>query len=111
MGHKGTPIGQGDSIGLMGAVVQMDESWMQDLPEDFRSGLFAHPEGGRCEKWAAALRVSHTFAAERDWTRISLKIKMDTEVVHLLFVETMKSFPIANKESLKAFVHMEMHGL
>ena len=39
--HQGTPIGEGESIGLMAATMQMDADQLQLLPSAFQKGLFA----------------------------------------------------------------------
>lgn len=109
--HKGTPIGEGDSIALVAASVKMDMYQLEKLPEDFRSGLFAACNGD-CATWIAAVRISHIQAAGVDLMRIALKIDHPSfGEVDLHFTETLKSFPIDNRVQLEAFSYSVKHGM
>lgn len=90
----------------------MDSDWMSALPEDFRSGLFSKC-GAKCSKWSAALRISHTNAADTDLMRVALKFDTGrlAGVVDLHFTETMTSFPIADRSQLEAFSYSIKHGM
>ena len=103
--HQGTPIGEGESIGLMAATMQMDADQLQLLPSAFQKGLFATCPAAGCSPWPVALRVSHTNAADLDLLRIAMKISLtEKEEANLLFTETLQSFPIADAEQLEGFV-------
>lgn len=108
--HKGTPIGEGDSIGLVAASVTMNSSQLDLLPPDFQSGLFKTC-GGACATWPSAVRVSHTQAAGVDLMRIALKMNHpEFGEVDLHFTETLKSFPIDDRIQLEAFSYSIEHG-
>lgn len=107
--HKGTPIGEGESIGLVAAQLVMDPAQVSLLPPAFQTGLFKEC-GGACARWPAVVRVSHTKAAGLDLMRISLAIGHPAGTVNLLFTETLKSFPIADRSQLEAFAFSVKHG-
>lgn len=107
--HQGTPIGQGDTIGLVGAEVRMDQAALAALPPALRSGMLKLC-GGDCAAWPAALRMSHTNAG-MDLMRIALKVNTPDGVADLHFTETIKTFPMADAASLEAFIYSQEHGM
>lgn len=108
--HRGTPIGEGESIGLVAAEFAMDRDQLALLPEAFRSGLFA-PCLDECSHWPTLLRVSHTTAAGQELMRIAMKVGIGAQAeIDLTFTETLKSFPIANRGQLEAFSYSVKYG-
>lgn len=108
--HKGTPIGEGDSIGLVAARFSLDPAQVDKLPREFRTGLFGLC-GETCPSLKAAVRVSHTNAADLDLMRVALKIHTEEYGdVDFHFTETVKTFPIKDLEQLRAFTKIQKYG-
>lgn len=109
--HDGTPIGNGESIGLVAATLTLDKSQINKLPPQFQTGLFSLCGSSTCPKMKAAIRMSHTNAASLDLMRISLKVNTKIGEVDFTTTETLKGFPIANRDQLNAFAFQVRRGL
>lgn len=109
--HDSTPIGQGETIGLVAAKVDLHPYQIDKLPSAFRAGIFGLC-GSKCPTWKAAIRFSHTNAANLDLMRIALKISIAKNVeVDFHFTETLKGFPIRDYDQLNAFAFQVRRGL
>ncbi|CAJ1407843.1 unnamed protein product [Effrenium voratum] len=109
--HQGTPIGEGESIALVAAEMEMIPDQLSKLPEAFQSGLFTPCPSEGCPKWPVMLRMSHTQAVGVDLLRYALKIGAEKgETIDLTFTETLNAFPIGTKDQLKAFAFGVKYG-
>jgi len=109
--HDGTPIGNGESIGLVAATLTLDKAQINKLPPQFQTGLFGVCGSSSCPKLKAAVRVSHTNAVDHDLMRISLKIDTNFGEVDFTTTESLKGFPIGDRDQLNAFAFQTRHGL
>lgn len=109
--HDGTPIGNGESIGLVAGKLSLDPAQVSKLPRAFQTGIFRDC-GSRCPQMPASIRFSHTNAADLDLQRISLKLHTTKYgEVDFHFTETLKGFPIGNYDQLNAFSFSVRHGM
>ena len=109
--HDGTPIGNGESIGLVAGKLSLDPAQVSKLPRAFQTGIFRGC-GSRCPQMPASIRFSHTNAANHDLQRISLKLHTTKYgEVDFHFTETLKGFPIGNYDQLNAFAFSVRHGM
>lgn len=108
--HDGTPIGNGESIGLVSAKLIFDKAQIDKLPRAFQTGIFGFCNTA-CPQLQAAIRFSHTNAADHDLMRVALKLHTTKYgEVDFHFTETLEGFPIKDIEQLEAFSYMEEHG-
>eukprot|EP00948_MAST-09A_sp_MAST-9A-sp1_P001082 g1082.t1 len=101
--HIATPIGAGFSLGVLDGSFQLDLATIRRyFPKELQKGFFStNSQNG---KFPAIARFSHTKVGSLDVFRLAVKIKLTEEKdIDLLGVETITTFPIANKKQLDLF--------
>lgn len=98
-------VGCGDTVGLLGAELTMDEQACAALPPSLRTGLLRL--GGKTLPGAARFSVS---VFKEEWLRTALKVETPDGPVNLHFMESMQSFPLADREAVEAFCYWKAYG-